>query len=179
MANNPKYPKRFLARPLETRRPRFIIIHSTKCQSLSVQPLKTINKQFNLGKLKRETLQYQNMENIPYHYLFDKIDEDYEGIIGAPLNVRLDFPDQDELFNRAIHIGILFDFDVTTMDDRGYDALAFKIVNPLAYWFSIPKGNIYMHTDTMINKNYNCPGTFFDIAKFRGYIQKYWRTSIR
>jgi hypothetical protein len=176
---NPKLPVRFSPRPVEMRRPRFIIIHSSKCQSLNSQPLHSITQEYSFGKLKKETLQYQKMIHLPYHFLFDKIGQDYEVQVGTPFNIHLDFLDINELYDRAIHIALLFDMDVTTMDDRGYEALAYKIIVPLAYWLSIPKNNIYLHSEVMKNQLYNCPGSFFDKTKFFSFIQKFWTTSIK
>lgn len=177
--NNPKLPARFSPRPVETRRPRFIILHSSKCQSLNSQPLHTVNQDYNFGKLKTETIQYQRMLHMPYHFLFDKVGQDYEVQIGTPFHIHLEFSDIDELYDRAIHIALLFDMDATTMDDRGYEALAYKIISPLAYWMSIPKNNIYLHSEVMKNQLYNCPGQFFDKIKLASFIQKYWQTSIK
>jgi len=153
---------------------KWIIIHHTI--ELYKQPAAKIdNSQFQTHELLKGVLE-QKTGDINYHYVVEKIKDDYYPIVTRPFVYKCDWPDiSNDINNRAIHIALLGSYSFKVPPKRLYEVTAFRLINPMLKMFSISPAKIKLHHEVS-NEDIDCPGDFFDksilISMARRFIVK-------
>lgn len=175
---NPKLPGTFKRGDKFTSKPKYIMIHDTSCLNHTNSALITNSPEVGLGPLKKENIIQSGYSDYNFHYIIDKIGDDYEVISGRPLNVHCDFPDIDESYNDTIHVIILCDLNIDLPDNRMYKVLAYRCLAPLLKMLKIasdPSKAIIFHNEVETKrKDLKCPGDFLAkellVAQVRRYM---------
>lgn len=115
--------------------------------------------------------------DINYHFVVEKIKNDYNIIVTRPFPYLCEWDDIDPSINkRAIHIGILGNYDFKIPEDRLYQILAYRLVNPLLNMFSLSPSKIKLHREVSDAKDLSCPGDFLEkdriITQVRRFVIK-------
>ena len=153
---------------------KWIIIHHT-AELYPQESARIDNAKFQIPELYKGVLEHKTGD-INYHYVIEKIKEDYHVITMRPFSYLCEWEDIDmNINNRAIHIAILGEYNFKVPESRLYDILAYRVINPLLKLFHLNPSKIKLHNEVSSNKT-TCPGEFFDkdilIAKVRRFFIK-------
>jgi len=135
---------------------KWIILHHT-AEIYKIPDAKIDNPKPQIEFLKKGVLELKQPD-INYHYIIDKIKEDYEVILGRPLVCLCEWDDIDSMINeRSLHIALMGSYDTKQPEKRMYEILAYKILNPLMKLFGLTPERIKFHRDVSID-DITCPG---------------------
>lgn len=154
---------------------KWIIIHHTA--ELYEQPESRIdNPQFQMQGLTKGVLEKKDGD-INYHYVIDKIKEDYIPIVCRPFVYLCEFDDiSKDINNRAIHVALMGSYDFKIPEKRCYEVLAYRILNPMLKMFHLSPNKIKLHSEVSSNEDLTCPGDFIDkgiiISMVRRFVIK-------
>jgi len=154
-------------------RPTWIVIHHTICQPISIDALLD-KKKFQTGKIRTYNVIAKKRVDINFHFVVEKVDDDFEVIIARPIVAECEFDDIPNDYYRSIHIGLLGDYDVQNATTRLYDVLAYRILVPLMKMFAIPIDRIVFHRDISTNKDCTCPGISVFLPLVKAKVKEYW-----
>jgi hypothetical protein len=116
----------------------------------------------------------QKTGDINYHYIIDKIKEDYWPIVTRPIAYECEWPDiSNDINKRAIHIAVMGSYDVKIPITRLYEVLAFRLLNPMLKLFNIAPNKIKLHRDVSSDEDLSCPGDFFDHGKLITLVRRF------
>ena len=151
---------------------KWIIIHHTA--ELYPQPAaKVDNTQFQLPELYKGVLE-QKTGDINYHYVIEKIKEDYHPIITRPFVYLCEWDSIDtNINNRAIHIALLGNYDFVVPPVRLYEVLAYRLLNPFLKMFHLSPNKIKLHRDVSLNEELTCPGDFIEMARIEALVRRF------
>jgi len=154
---------------------KYIIIHHTECLYKNNE-LKIDSAKFQTNYLYQNVIQVKDPD-VNYHYLIDKIQDEYYVTVGRPLFSLCEFDDISPDYNRnSIHVALLGSYDFKIVDRRLYEILAYRLINSLLKQFSLNPSRIYLHNEVSNKKDLTCPGDFFEkqslIAMVRRFIIK-------
>jgi len=149
----------------------WIIIHHTS--ELYPQPAARIdNAKFQSHELFKGVLE-QKDGDINYHYVVEKIKEDYYPVVTRPIVYLCDWDDIDpNINNRAIHIALLGNYDFVVPEIRLYEVLAFRLLNPFLKLFGLSPKRIRLHRDVSKN-DISCPGEFVEMARIEALVRRF------
>lgn len=174
---NPKLPASFKRGNRITGKPKYIIIHDSNCLNHTDAALITMTQQPSIGSLKSNTIIKDGDMDYNYHYILDKIGEDYEIIAGRPINMRCDYPDLDSSYADSMHVIILCDLNVDMPDNRMYKVLAYRCLAPLLKMLKIssdPSSAIVFHNELQTKRNnLKCPGDFLAKELLVSQVRRY------
>jgi len=154
---------------------RWLIIHHTA--ELYTLPETFIdNSKYQFFSLFNQVMERKEPD-INYHYVIDKIRDEYVPIITRPFTYLCEWNDIDvEINNRAIHIALLGSYDVKVPEKRMYEILAHRILNPFLKLYGLSPARVKLHYEISNNKELSCPGDFIDkniiIAMTRRFVIK-------
>jgi len=160
---------------LKTRgaRPKFIVLHHTYCKYDLVPSAEIDNSTFQLPTLWKNVLIKKEFE-VNYHYVIEKIKEDYVATIGMPLPYICKFDDIPPSLNRySIHVSILGDYNITIPESRLYSIMAYKVISPLMKLYGITPARLFLHNEISTNKDEKCPGEYFDLDRLINQIRRF------
>ena len=172
-------PKIFIRQtPMHTPRPKYIIIHNSVCLfDTPINKIEIDTKKYQYDYVKYLHVKELKLSDINYHYILDKINGDYEIILGKPIHSPCIFEDIDDLYYYSIHVSIMGDYNIDMADNRLYEVLAYRVISPLLYWFHLDKNCIKLHSEIAQNKNDNavkeCPGSYFFKEILINHVSKY------
>lgn len=154
---------------------KYIIIHHT-IELYKDPDSKIDNPKYQLPGLFKGVLE-KKQADVNYHYVIEKIKEDFIPIICRPLPYLCEFEDiNPNINNRSIHISFLGTFDFKIPEKREYEVLAFRLLNPMLKMFRLSPSKIKLHNEVSNNKDLTCPGIFFNkeimIAMTRKFLVK-------
>lgn len=151
---------------------KWIIIHHT-AELYEIPSARIDNSKYQLPALFKGVMELKQAD-INYHYVLEKIEEDYVPIACRPISYLCEWPDIDNnINNRAIHIALLGSYDFKIPTKRCYEILAYKLLNPMLKLFHLPPSKIKFHRDVSSNKDLSCPGDFVDEAVVISMIRKF------
>lgn len=150
---------------------KWIILHHTV--EIYPQPAARIdNSQFQLPELYKGVLEDKSGD-INYHYVVEKIKEDYHPIVTRPFVYLCDWPDIDlNINNRAIHIALLGSYDFKVPEKRLYEVLAYRLLNPMMKMFHLNPKRIKFHRDVS-KEDITCPGDFMEMARVEALVRRF------
>ena len=151
---------------------KWIIIHHTA--EMYPQPAARIdNPKFQIPELYKGVLENKTGD-INYHYVIEKIKEDYHPVVTRPFVYLCDWPDIDlNINNRAIHVALLGSYDFKIPDKRLYEILAYRLLNPMMKMFHLSPAKIKLHRDVSNNKELTCPGDFMEMARIEALVRRF------
>ena len=150
---------------------KWIILHHTS--ELYPQPAAKIdNSTFQLPELFKGVLE-QKTGDINYHYVIEKVKEDYMAFVTRPFVYLCEWDDIDvNINNRAIHVALLGSYDLKIPDKRLYEVLAFRVLNPFLKMFHLSPSKIKFHRDVS-NEEITCPGDFMDMGRVEALVRRF------
>ncbi len=156
-------------------RPRYIIIHHTKCQ-YDLPESKIDNSEYQMKSLTKGVLEDKSAD-INFHYVIEKIKDDYQAIACRPIVTMCDYDDVDKNINNyAIHIALMGSYDFKVPSKRMYEVLCYRVINPILKIWKLNPTRIKLHSEVSENKDIICPGDFIDkniiIATTRRFLLK-------
>ena len=151
---------------------KWIILHHTA--EMYHQPEARIdNAKYQWPSLAKGVLELKQGD-INYHYIVEKVGEDYIPIACRPISYLCDWDDIDvNINNRAVHVALLGSYDFKIPEKRCYEILAYKLLNPMLKLFHIPPSKIKFHRDVSSDKDLSCPGDFVDQAVIIAMVRKF------
>jgi hypothetical protein len=151
--------------------PKWIILHHTS-EIYDIPSVRIDNKKFQMIGLNKGVLE-KKQADINYHYIVEKIKDDYYPIAARPFVYLCEWDDIDlNVNNRAIHVALLGNYDFKIPEKRLYQVLAFRLLNPFMKMFSLAPNRIKMHREVS-NEDITCPGTFVDPAIVQSMVRRY------
>lgn len=141
--------------------PRFIILHHTS-EMYDRPESKIDNPKYQMPGLYKGVLE-KKQGDVNYHYVVEKLKEDYIAVTMRPFVYLCEWPDiNPSINNRAIHVGLMGNYDFAIPGKRMYEVLAYRLLNPLLKMFGLPPSRIKFHSEVSSNKELTCPGDFLD-----------------
>lgn len=112
--------------------------------------------------------------DVNYHYVIEKVKEDYIPIVTRPFVYLCEWPDIDvNINNRAIHICLLGNYDFKVPDVRLYEVLAYRVLNPFLKMYRIAPNRIKFHRDVSSNEDLTCPGEFVNMGRVISLVRRF------
>ena len=151
---------------------KWIILHHTS--EMYEQPeAKIDNSKYQIRYLFNGVLEKKDGD-INYHYVVDKIKDDYIAIVTRPFVYLCEWDDIDiNVNNRAIHVALMGNYDFKVPEKRCYEILAFRILNPFMKMFHLAPNRIKFHNQVSNNKDLTCPGDFVDRAVVESMVRRF------
>ena len=154
---------------------KWIIIHHT-AEMYENPEARIDNSKFQIPAIFKGVLELKQGD-VNYHYVVEKIKEDYIATVMRPFPYLCEWPDiPDQINSRAIHISLLGNLDFQIPPMRAYQILAYRLVNPMLKMFGLSPSRIKLHKEVSNDKEVYCPGEFFDkdrlIAQVRRFVIK-------
>lgn len=151
---------------------RYIIIHDTGKDIQHDSEIFIDTKEYQTGKLRTYNYSITGEADLNYHFIVERIKDDYEVIICRPLNSVCEYDDIIEPFNSdaSIHIAVMGDYDFDLPEDRLYKVIAYRILGPLMFMFKLDKSRIKLHREISTNK-IECPGQNFEKDRLLSYTK--------
>jgi len=151
---------------------KWIIVHHT--YEMYKQPeTKIDNSTFQMPGLVAG-VHIQKQGDINYHYVIDKIKEDYHPIVTRPIAYLCEWPDiHNDINKRAVHVAVMGSYDYKIPASRLYEVLAFRLLNPMLKLFNLAPNKIKLHRDVSDIEDLSCPGDFFNEGKMITLVRKY------
>ncbi len=154
------------------RRTKWIILHHTS-EKYDIPSSRIDNPKYQMPGIFKGVLEKKEGD-INYHYILDKIKEDYVSVVCRPIVYLCDWDDiHPDINNSAIHIGLMGNYDFKIPDRRLYEILAFRVLNPLLKVFNLAPNKIKLHSEVSDNKDLTCPGDFVDRAVVESMVRRY------
>lgn len=167
-----KYPFRVSRLDIRQPIPKYIVLHHTWCQ-YKIPEIKMDTTKSQMKFLSNQVME-KKIADINYHYIVERINEDFNAIACRPLAAICDYPDiEDNINKKAIHVALLGNYDITIPDKRSYEVLAYRIINPLMKIFSLNPSRIYLHNELSDDENETCPGDFFSKTITLSFVKRY------
>ena len=149
-----------------TRRFKYIIIHDLSCRFANLDKAKVDSKKSVASTLRGFNWVFNNEHDLPYHFLCERIGEDYETIMGRPFQYFCIFDDIKSEFIPSIHIAVAGLYSFTSQPtNRAYQQVGYRAISPLMKWFKIQISNVYLHHEVSNDKDHSCPGAMFNKNK--------------
>jgi len=153
------------------RRSKWIILHHTA--EMYEQPASRIdNVKYQMPGLFKGVLE-KKQGDINYHYVIDKIGEDYVPIVCRPFVYMCDWPDiHPDIANASLHVALMGSYSFKVPEKRCYEILAFRVLNPLLKMLHLPPNRIKFHSDVS-EDDIDCPGSFVDPAVVEAMVRRF------
>lgn len=153
-----------------TKWPKYIILHHSEELKLNDSSTFLDTRKFQVNKLAKTFYSLEN-EYLPYNFIVEQVDDEYNIITSAPLFTKINYLDLDDVYQESIHIGLLGNYDIMKVDTKLYNVLSLRVIVPMMRNFNINIENVVKHSDVSLNPNNNCPGDSVDMAVLRMYIK--------
>ena len=153
-----------------TKWPKFIVLHHTEELKLNDNSTFLDNGKFQTNKLAKTFYSLEN-EYLPYNYVVEKVDDEYNIITSSPLFTKINYLDLDDVYQESIHIGLMGNYNVMKVDTKMYNVLSLRLLVPMMRAFRIDIENVVKHSEVSLNPNTDCPGDFIDMPMLRMYVR--------
>lgn len=158
------------------RYPRFIILHSTLELNLHSGEVSFDKPNFQVGQLQNINYIKTKVPDLPYHFIVDKVGNDYQIITVRPIMTECVFLDIPRIYDSAIHISLIGNYNENIPTNRLYSVLCYRLLAPYCRTFRINHSRIHLHRELSNNPDETCPGEFFNKNKMltilRNYVKK-------
>ncbi len=154
---------------------RWIVLHHSVCLYPFPEAM-VDNPKYQLPALFKGVME-QKTGDINYHYVIEKVKEDYIPMICRPFVYECEWEDIDPNINkRSVHVALLGSYDFKIPERRLYEVLAFRILNPFMKMFGLSPSRIKLHKEVSSNEDLTCPGDFINkevvISMVRRFVIK-------
>lgn len=150
---------------------KWIILHHT-AEMYDIPSARIDNSKYQMPALFKGVME-KKQADINYHYVIEKVKEDYIPIACRPISYLCDWDSiPDDINNRAVHIAILGSYSYKIPQKRLYEILAYKLLNPMLKLFKLSPNKIKLHSEISTEET-DCPGEFFDKAVMISMVRKF------
>ena len=157
---------------IRRKKPRWIILHHTS-EMYDIPSSRIDNSKYQMPGIFNGVLE-KKQADVNYHYVIDKIKEDYIPITCRPFVYLCDWDDIHADINRAaIHVSLLGDYDFKIPEKRLLEILAYKLLNPMMKMFALSPSRIKFHKEVSNNKDLTCPGDFVDREVVESMVRRF------
>ena len=163
-----KLPYRPRSLPIARRRFKYIVIHDVSCQFEGITEFYTDNVTFQTGKLRSNDFILNGNIDLNYHYVVEKVQDDFQTIVGRPLYALCEYDDIDPKFEYSIHIAMMGSYDYIKPEERFYKQMAYRCIVPLMKIYRIAPPQVFMHHE--ISEQGGCPGALFNGGMLQSYL---------
>lgn len=154
---------------------KWIIIHHT-AEMYEAPESRIDNAKYQLPGIVNGVLE-KSAPDINYHYIIEKIKEDYVPIICRPMTSLCDWDDiSDDINKRAIHIALMGSYSFKVPERRLYEVLSYRLLSPMIKIYGLSPKRVKLHRDVSTNKDQECPGDFVDMGKLEAQIRRFMIT---
>lgn len=157
------------------KRYKYVVIHDMNCQMHLLNKFKIDNDQFQTNDSRAELYKNKKYYELPYHYVCEKIKDDYQTIVARPLqfSCETEYPDLDKLYGRfGVHICVMGNFNIIGTEPRLLQQICYRALTPVMKIYGIMKSNVYLHGE-LSSENIDCPGYNFTKQKLMAYISPF------
>ena len=141
---------------------KWIIIHHT-AELYDIPSARIDNAIYQYPALTKGVME-KKQADINYHYVIEKVKDDYIPIACRPISYLCEWDDIDlNINNRAVHVALLGSYSFKIPEKRLYEILAYRLLNPMLKLFHISPAKIMFHSEVS-NEKIDCPGDFVDKA---------------
>jgi hypothetical protein len=150
--------------------PSHIVIHHTAEFVNDVPKFKFDNSRSQAHKYIDYNFNVLHNKETRYHFLVDKIDNDYQIVVSQPLLTECVFEDVDSKHYTDIHIATVGNYDLDIVPTRLYKVLSYRLLSPLMRLFYLQEKDILFHS-TISSEKTSCPGKFFEMDKLLNQLR--------
>jgi hypothetical protein len=151
---------------------KWIIIHHT-AEMYENPEARIDNSKYQLPGIFKGVLE-MNQGDVNYHYVVEKIKDDYVPIVTRPFPYLCEWPDiPNDINNRALHVALLGNYDLKIPQKRLYDILAYRVLNPMLKMFGLPPSKIKLHKDVSDDEEVYCPGEFVELSRIITAVRRF------
>ena len=151
--------------------PRYVIVHDISCQVPSAAELRLDNEKYQTNLLRTREFTEQMEPDVNYHFVVEKIKNEYEILLGRPFAVHCNYEDIINPYNFAFHVCVMGHYDYDIPERRMYQKMCYAIFAPIMRMYKIPPQRIFLHSEISTDKKLKCPGTFFDKKLLMSYLK--------
>ena len=150
---------------------KWLIVHHTS--EMYVRPEAKIDSpKYQLPALFSGVLE-KKQGDINYHYVVDKIKEDYVAIVTRPSVYLCEWDDIPFNINkRAVHVALMGSYDFKLPEKRMYDVLAYRLLNPMLKMYGLAPSRIKLHRD-ISEEEITCPGEFVELSRIITSVRRF------
>ena len=124
---------------------KFIILHHTVCQYPAPES-KIDNPKYQIPGIINGVLE-QKSADINFHFIVDRIKDDYQIITCRPFVTLCDYPDIDPDVNKkSIHISLMGSYSFKIPSKRCYEVLSYRLLSPLLKMYGLAQIKFYTIT---------------------------------
>jgi len=154
------------------RRTKWIILHHTA--EMYEQPASRIdNPKYQMPGIFKGVLE-KKQGDVNYHYIVDKVQEDYVPIVCRPFVYMCEWNDiPEDINNAAVHVALMGSYSFKVPEKRCYEILSFRILNPLLKMLKLAPSRIKFHRDVSRSPEIDCPGDFVDPAIVEAMVRRF------
>jgi len=150
---------------------KWIIVHHTD-EYYTRPETKIDNPKYQMGSIFNGVLEKKDGD-VNYHYVIEKIKEDYVAIVTRPTVYLCEWDDIPININkRAVHVAMLGSYDLKLPEKRLYDVLAYRILNPMLKIYGLSPAKIKLHREVS-EEEITCPGEFFAKERMITSVRKF------
>lgn len=157
------------------RRFRYIIIHDTSCQWDKSNIFSIDKRMMQTSPMRARFRSQKQYWELPYHFVCEKIGENYQTLLGRPLQYAsfLEFPDIDRHYaQNAIHVCLMGNYNILSHTAKLYEQLAYRVLCPMMKTYRINRSRIFLHGE--LSKTHpDCPGFNFSKQTLYTFMAKY------
>jgi hypothetical protein len=154
---------------------KWIIIHHT-AEMYPAPESRIDNAKFQLPGIINGVLEKSDPD-INYHYIIEKIKQDYVPMVCRPISSLCDWDDiPDDLNKRALHIAMMGSYDFKVPERRLYEVLSYRLISPMMKIYGLNPKRVKFHRDVSTDKDISCPGDFADRGKLEATIRRFMIT---
>jgi len=157
------------------RRFKYMIIHDTSCQWENSNIFSIDKRMFQTSPMRARFRSIKKYYELPYHFICEKIGENYQTLVGRPLQYScfLEFPDIDRHFSEySIHICLMGNYNILSHTAKMYEQLAYRVICPMMKTYRINRSRIFLHGE-LSKQHSDCPGFHFSKQALFAYMAKY------
>jgi len=133
-------------------------------------------KTFDYQAIKKYHIEVRGWLDIGYHFVVEKVNDQYEVIVGRPLTMNGAHCYQLNMNEQGIGICFVGNYDIAAPDEEMIAVAKKRIIIPLGKMFDIKWNGIIGHREVKgVTKT--CPGTMFDMDAFHNSLHDelgYW-----
>lgn len=157
------------------KRYRYIVLHDTNCQWKNYNTYKVDSKSFQTGSMKGRCRSDKHIYDVPYHFICEKIGDNYQTVLGRPLQYSCErsYPDMDNRYAKfSIHVCIMGNYNIMAHQVKMYEQLCYRVLCPMMRDYRIAKSKIFLHGE-LSKEHLDCPGFGFNKQIMFAYMTKY------
>jgi hypothetical protein len=150
----------------------YIVIHDYSCRFTTLDKARVDDRKLSVQPVRAYNWVFNNEYEMPYHFVCEKINDDYETIMCTPLSAYCSYPDIDSKYKASVHICAAGNYNLISPEQRAYQQLGYRSVASIMRWFAIPISNIKFHWEISTDSKLHCPGDFFKKHTFLANIKQ-------